>query len=971
MIRLKTLSVIIISLLFYGSLIPSIDCLAAGRTIKIGALFESNDGFLGDAFLQAIEKFNSQSKEISKGISLIGEVEYIQADKVFLSSKIACELLRKGVWAVVSTQNCGTGWYMSSLLAHHRIPYLRVYDRSVSESMKTESHHPSSFNTVSHPPSNSKDSTFSINFYPRSSLLHKAWKHLLELNGHWREVTIIYETQKDFLALSEIFQIDWLSERLSTTIRKVNPSSRSFRKLLQDCKRNHESRFIISLRVEKIMQLLSEAKELGLMTEYNNFIIVNMDMESQDWKEFKWIETNLTTYTLLSNWTRSSDPFSAKKFIETSSKNFKTKIQAALVQDAVAFFGVSLQKILAQHFIDDPPTSLCLHQNKFWSYGGQLINQLKNSTYSGLTGPLIFDHDGSRTDFQLTLLSLKGERFVETGLWTHRHGLIMKRTDIGNFSNVSQKLSKKVFKVNSLLRTPYLMLRNNHERYEGNEKFEGFIIDLLKSLQAQGGISSYVIVLGIDAFPGLPYSRGTWDDVIQNLVSQRVDMALGDLSITVNRQKLVDFTVPFMNYGLGLLLANPQSSSLDAFTFIRPFSMSLWCCIGLASIWVSGLMYFMGQMSPLERSIELPCKYIQGNPALKSCVKKNLLSTRNQDRFKFSNCAWFVLCSFFHQPISLNTRAFSTRTLAAFWWLFSLVMVSFYVANLAAFFISFKLQEPIKNLEAFLHQDKIAFGCVKYGQIYYYFRDSKNLEYRRLFNVMNDSKISFYVHDQMEGIRKVLNGSYAFFMETPSITYHVHRNCNLTQIEIIKSDQRGYGIALPRNSPHRKQISQAILRLQETHELQRLQRRWFEDRPAWERQSEQLNHHSRHNFMHSNVMRDESSPLERCPSQSKPSTSLDPDELNFDFIAGILIFLFSGSAIGSILALFELIWNAKSIDSDCGGKNFSTNVQFEPINRGQMDLSMENQDQSRFKNTATNDDDDPHASSSVHRETVI
>jgi len=174
---------------------------------------------------------------------------------------------------------------------------------------------------------------------------------------------------------------------------------------------------------------------------------------------------------------------------------------------------------------------------------------------------------------------------------------------------------------------------------------------------------------------------------------------------------------------------------------------------------------------------------------------------------------------------------------------------------------------------------------------------------------MNDSKISFYVHDQMEGIRKVLNGSYAFFMETPSITYQVHRHCNLTQIEIIKSDQRGYGIALPRDSPHRKQISQAILRLQENHELQRLQRRWFEERPSWERHSEVNNRH------HSSLFKSESRLLERCPSHLK-SDSLDPNELHFDFVAGVLIFLFSGSAIGSIFALFELIWSAKSAEND-------------------------------------------------------
>lgn len=46
-----------------------------------------------------------------------------------------------------------------------------------------------------------------------------------------------------------------------------------------------------------------------------------------------------------------------------------------------------------------------------------------------------------------------------------------------------------------------------------------------------------------------------------------------------------------------------------------------------------------------------------------------------------------------------------------------------------------------------------------------------------------------------EGIKKVLNGNYAFLMESSSIEYIQERECNLSQIGGLL-DQKGYGIAM-------------------------------------------------------------------------------------------------------------------------------------------------------------------------------
>ena len=55
---------------------------------------------------------------------------------------------------------------------------------------------------------------------------------------------------------------------------------------------------------------------------------------------------------------------------------------------------------------------------------------------------------------------------------------------------------------------------------------------------------------------------------------------------------------------------------------------------------------------------------------------------------------------------------------------------------------------------------------------------------------------------------------YAFFMEAASIEYHIERYCDLKQLGGLL-DSKGYGIALPKDSPYTAAISAGVLSLQE------------------------------------------------------------------------------------------------------------------------------------------------------------
>ena len=165
---------------------------------------------------------------------------------------------------------------------------------------------------------------------------------------------------------------------------------------------------------------------------------------------------------------------------------------------------------------------------------------------------------------------------------------------------------------------------------------------------------------------------------------------------------------------------------------------------------------------------------------------------------------------------------------AGMWWFFTLIMISSYTANLAAFLTVERMASPIESAEDLAKQTKIKYGCVESGSTGAFFRvtefnivtkqkelhlirtecnnhnssqnfkDSKIPTYQRMWSFMESTKPSVFVKGNKDGVERVKeeNGFYAFLMESTSIEYTVERNCDTIQIGGLL-DSKGYGIALP------------------------------------------------------------------------------------------------------------------------------------------------------------------------------
>ena len=93
-----------------------------------------------------------------------------------------------------------------------------------------------------------------------------------------------------------------------------------------------------------------------------------------------------------------------------------------------------------------------------------------------------------------------------------------------------------------------------------------------------------------------------------------------------------------------------------------------------------------------------------------------------------SNTFWFCLSAFLQQGIDILPRSISGRLVTSAWWLFTLIIISSYTANLAAFLTAKRMTLTIESAEDLAKQTAILYGTVDGGTTKEFFRVFFNIK---------------------------------------------------------------------------------------------------------------------------------------------------------------------------------------------------------------------------------------------------
>ncbi|MBN3280718.1 GRIK2 protein, partial [Polyodon spathula] len=470
-------------------------------------------------------------------------------------------------------------------------------------------------------------------------------------------------------------------------------------------------------------------------------------------------------------------------------------------------------------------SSLQCNRHKPWRFGNRFMGLIKEAHWEGLTGRITFNKtNGLRTDFDLDVISLKEEGLEKIGTWDPPSGLNMTENQKGKTTNITDSLSNRSLVVSTILEDPYVIFKKSDKPLYGNDRFEGYCIDLLRELANILGFT-YEIRLVEDGKYGAQEdtNNGQWNGMVKELMDHKADLAVAPLAITYAREKVIDFSKPFMTLGISILYRKPNGTNPGVFSFLNPLSPDIWMYILLAYLGVSCVLFVIARFSPYEWYNPHPC-----NPD--SDVVEN--------NFTLLNSFWFGVGALMQQGSELMPKALSTRIVGGIWWFFTLIIISSYTANLAAFLTVERMESPIDSADDLAKQTKIEYGVVEDGATMTFFKKSKISTYDKMWEFMSSRRHSVLVKSNEEGIQRVLTSDYAFLMESTTIEFVTQRNCNLTQIGGL-IDSKAYGVGTPMGSPYRDKITIAILQLQEEGKLHMMKEKWWRGNGCPEEESKE------------------------------------------------------------------------------------------------------------------------------------
>ena len=258
---------------------------------------------------------------------------------------------------------------------------------------------------------------------------------------------------------------------------------------------------------------------------------------------------------------------------------------------------------------------------------------------------------------------------IQVGSWTEHQGLNFTRNFTESYSEIVESLQNKTLIVTTIKSPPYSMVTPSEQQMNGNDAFEGFAIDLISEI-AEILKFNYTFKWVDDGAYGFRNKEtGEWNGLMGELLAQKADLAITDLTITYEREQAVDFSMPFMNLGISILYKKPQKKPPDLFSFLSPLSLDVWIYTAAAYLGVSILLFILARFSPYEWDNPHPCT-----------EEAEVLV----NEFSLCNSMWFTIGSLMQQGSDISPKAISTRMVAGMWWFFTLIMISSYTANLAA-----------------------------------------------------------------------------------------------------------------------------------------------------------------------------------------------------------------------------------------------------------------------------------------------
>ncbi|HIK38052.1 MAG: transporter substrate-binding domain-containing protein [Geminocystis sp.] len=314
--------------------------------------------------------------------------------------------------------------------------------------------------------------------------------------------------------------------------------------------------------------------------------------------------------------------------------------------------------------------------------------------------------------------------------------------------------------------------------FEEKGKYTGFSIELWEAVAKQLNWEWEI------------YGEKTVDDLLEAVERGIADVAIAGVTITAERDKRVDFSYPYFESGLQILVSKKGFFPLEGFvSFI--FSPLLWTTTAVVFVCVFMAANIVWWLEKEENAEMFPRDYNRG----------------------IIESIWWAVVTLLTVGYGDKTpKSIPGRIVATIWMFSSVLLISYFTASITSILTVQQLSSNISSVGDL--GDKLI-GTVANTFAADYLKSQKvNL---LLFNSIDEA----YTALEEEKVRAVV-------YDAPVLRYYaITRGRGKVGVVGNVFARQSYGIVFRQGSPYRELVNQALLTIQEDGTYERIYQKWF------------------------------------------------------------------------------------------------------------------------------------------------
>ncbi|XP_027180565.1 glutamate receptor 2.7-like [Coffea eugenioides] len=480
--------------------------------------------------------------------------------------------------------------------------------------------------------------------------------------------------------------------------------------------------------------------------------------------------------------------------------------------DATIALAMAVEKIGPRHFsfqkINVSNGSMDLDSLPVSTVGKDLQHALVDTRFTGISGDFHFKNRQLDTSI-FEIINVVGKEKKVIGIWTTENGIPRNLTSMsgdpilpssaasldilwpGDSKSIPKgwviPTNEKKLRIGVPVKDGSKFVRVINDLKSNTSKVSGFSIDIFDAVMAT--LPYYVPYDYVPFENADGKSAGSYDDMIYQVYLGNFDAVVGDITIIANRSNYVDFTLPYTESGVTMIVPVKDKKQNTAWVFLKPLTWDLWLTSVCFFIFFAFVIWILERKSNEE--------FGQTPPQ------------------QLGTSLWF----------SFSTMVFSQREkvvtgLARFvviiWCFVVLILTQSYTASLTSMLTVSQLEPTLTSIDQLI-QDGVKVG---------YPKGSFVLALLRHLN-FNEANLKMY-HNMDDLHNAFLDGRIAAaFDELPYMKPFVAKYCSKYTMVAPTLKAGGFGFVFPKGSPLLPDVSRGILIITEEPEMSKFEKGWF------------------------------------------------------------------------------------------------------------------------------------------------